>query len=131
MFYTVFWEEVGEALVAAFNAPFLSREEQPQLWEEARLGLIVLIWKGAGKPRDLVDSYRPLTLLNCDVHLVSKAMVLRWGPQLASVIDPGQTAFVPGRWIGDNAQAQVGAVEVFETAQLPACLVQPGLCQGL
>ena len=122
-FYTVFWEEVGEALVAAFNAPFLSGEEQPQLWEEARLGLIVLIWKGAGKPRDLVDSYRPLTLLNCDVRLVSKVMVLRWGPQLASVIDPGQTAFVPGRWIGDNALAHLGAVEVFETAQLPACLV--------
>ena len=38
----------------------------------------------------------------CDVKLVAKVMVLRMGNALDTVIDGTQTAFVPGRWIGDN-----------------------------
>jgi hypothetical protein len=97
----------GGALVAAFQASFLSEEAVPQLCGEDCLGLIVLIWKGLAKPRDLVDSYGPLTLLNYNVCLV-KAMVLRWGPQLASVIARCSAGPLWGGAAGEGTCIQAG-----------------------
>jgi hypothetical protein len=36
------------------------------------MGLIVLIYKGGGQPRADPNSYRPITLLNCDVKIAAK-----------------------------------------------------------
>ena len=99
-FYTAMWEVVGEPLVAAFNYSF--QQPELRLSETQRLGLITLIYKGGGKPRANPASYRPITLLNCDLKIVAKVMVHRFGPACASLIDETQTAFVPGRDIADN-----------------------------
>ena len=64
-------------------------------------GVITLLYKGKGA-RSSLDNYRPITLLNSDYKLLAKALATRLGPALQHVIDPTQTAFVPGRWIGDN-----------------------------
>jgi len=107
--YSAFWADISDWMIAAFNSVFLdSTQAQPQLSTSQRLGLITLIYKGGGKPRQLPDSYRPITLLNCDLKIVAKAMVMRWGPVLPSVIDTTQTAFVPGRQITDNRSLPPG-----------------------
>ena len=121
--YKAFWVVVAGPLLVAFNEPFLSAAAQPQLGWSARLGLIVLLYKMGGKPRDDTDSYRPLTLLNSDVKLVAKVMAGRFGIPLDSVIDASQTAFVPGRWIGDNVLEHLEAVEYYPAAQESACIV--------
>jgi hypothetical protein len=59
-----------------------------------------------------VASYRPITLLNADYKLVAKAIVLRIAAALDSVIDETQTAFVPGRWIGDNVLCHMGIIDM-------------------
>jgi exonuclease III len=63
-------------------------------------GLITTLYK-AGERSDPAN-YRPITLLNSDYRLFAKVLARRLGPCLASVIDPEQTAFVPGRCIGEN-----------------------------
>ncbi len=47
----------------------------------------------------LLDNYRPITLLNSDYKLLYECLATRFGPALQHVVDPTQTAFVPGRWI--------------------------------
>ena len=79
--------------------------------------------KEGGKPRDDPDSYRPITLLNCDVKLVAKVMMLRMGNALDTVIDGTQTAFVPGRWIGDNVLFHLEELEYVQATQAAACIV--------
>ncbi|KAG1652157.1 hypothetical protein FOA52_010257 [Chlamydomonas sp. UWO 241] len=56
------------------------------------------------KPGDAADpaNYRPITLLNTDYRLMSKVLAARLAPLLARSIPPEQTAFLPGRLIGDN-----------------------------
>jgi hypothetical protein len=49
-----------------------------------------------------ISNYRPITLLNTDYRLMTKVLALRLAPVLASVIGPEQTAFMPGRHIGDT-----------------------------
>ena len=122
-FYQAFWSLLEGPMIAAFNEPFLSADTSPQLSEGSQTGLVVLIYKEGGKPRDDPDSYRPITLLNCDVKLVAKVMVLRMGNALDTVIDGTQTAFVPGRWIGDNVLFHLEALEYVQATQAAACIV--------
>ena len=86
-FYHRFWPLLAGPMVAAFNEVFQSPDASPELSEMCRTGLIVLLHKGDGKPRDDPDSYRPITLLNCDVKLVAKVLVNRMGAPLDTVID--------------------------------------------
>lgn len=107
-FYTAMWDVIGDRVVAAFNHCFA---QGVPLAERQRLGLITLIYKGGGKPRSDPASYRPITLLNCDVKLAAKVVVHRLGPVLGKVIDPTQTAFVPGRDIADNVLLHLEEVD--------------------
>ncbi|KAG1676169.1 hypothetical protein FOA52_005010 [Chlamydomonas sp. UWO 241] len=56
------------------------------------------------KPGDAADpaNYRPITLLNTDYRLMGKVLAARLAPLLSHSIPPEQTAFLPGRLIGDN-----------------------------
>ncbi|PRW57871.1 Transposon TX1 uncharacterized 149 kDa [Chlorella sorokiniana] len=63
-------------------------------------GLITILYK-AGDRADPAN-YRPITLLCTDYRLYAKVLALRLNPCLADVIDREQTAFVPGRRIGEN-----------------------------
>jgi len=63
-------------------------------------GLITIVYK-RGERSDPAN-YRPITLLNTDYRLYAKVLALRLNPCLSAVIDPEQTAFVPGREIGEN-----------------------------
>ena len=123
-FYAALWQEVGDWLVAAFNQPYLDgQQQQPQLSDSQRLGLIVLIYKGGGQPRADPNSYRPITLLNCDLKIVAKVQVLRLGAALPSVIDPTQTAFVPGRQIADNVLCHLEEVDYLQQVQQPGVIL--------
>jgi hypothetical protein len=48
-----------------------------------------------------VASYRPITLLNSDYRVLWKVLAARWGPALDKIVGQEQTAFLPGRHIGD------------------------------
>ena len=130
-FYIAFWMLVGEPMVEAFNHAFVLQQQmqlqqqqaQPQLSARQRLGLVTLIYKEGGKPRELADSYRPITLLQCDVKIVAKVMVRRFSPGLCSVIDSTQTAFVPGRTAADNVLLHLEEVDYLAGEQLPGCIV--------
>ena len=63
-------------------------------------GLLIVLFK-KGDPLD-VANYRPITLLNTDYRLLAKILVARLAPPLAKTITPEQTAFLPGRHIGEN-----------------------------
>ena len=121
-FYRQFWSAVEAPLLAAFNEPFTSAATAPSLSPSQRLGLLTLIFKKGGKPRDDVDSYRPITLLNSDYKIVSKAIANRLALALGHVIDDTQTAFVPGRWIGDNVLFHLEEVDYLQHTQQPGCI---------
>lgn len=66
-------------------------------------GLITILFKSGDRtnPAD----YRPITLLSTDYRLYALILARRLGPSLPHIIDPEQTAFVPGRLVGDNVMA--------------------------
>ena len=63
-FYSKFWVDVVPMSTAALNEAFDSPDGMLTLTQ--RTGVITLLHKSDEKPADLLDSYRPITLLNCD-----------------------------------------------------------------
>ena len=63
-------------------------------------GLITVLFK-SGEPH-LPSNYRPITLLGTDYRIFAKVLANRLRAVLSPIIAPEQTAFIPGRCIGDN-----------------------------
>jgi hypothetical protein len=55
-----------------------------------------------GGPRNTLNSWRPITLLNMSYKVFAKTLQLRLQPILMEVISPDQSAFLPLRFILDN-----------------------------
>jgi exonuclease III len=65
----------------------------------------------------LPANYRPIALLNTDYRLLSRVLVARIGQPMAQVVGMEQSAFLPGRCIGDS---------VLFLQSLPALLARQG-----
>ncbi len=128
-------------MVAAFNEAFREGDDAC-LSDSQRTGIMALLHKGDNKPVDELSSFRPITLLNCDYKLVARVLVRRLTPMASTVVDATQTAFLPGRWIGDNilnhleeidycqAEGQPGCIVVLPCFSVQSCHSQPPLIHG-
>ncbi len=128
-FFSQFWEVLGPKLLAVLQDAFQAQHGLC-LPTSMTQGVITLLYKGKG-PKAMLDSYRPITLLNSDYKLLAKALATRFGPALQHVVDPTQTAFVPGRWIGDNVLCHLEEVEYLQQTGQPGCMVFVGFQQGI
>ena len=75
--------------------------ENGQLSISQRRGVITLIPKEESSLIEL-KKWRPITLLNVDCKIASKAIAKRIEPILPLLIHEDQTGFVKGRYIGEN-----------------------------
>ena len=84
-------------MVESFN--FAKVKKQMSI--EQRRGIIVLIPKKKKDPLYL-DNWRPLSLLNVDYKIATKAIARRLEKVLPEIINEDQTGYVKGRFIGEN-----------------------------
>ena len=91
-FYKVFWPTLGHLLVNSLNSSF----EIGELANSQKQGIIKLIEK-KHKDKRHIANWRPISLLNVDVKIASKALTLRLGKVLSDIISPDQCAYVKGR----------------------------------
>ena len=115
-FYSAFLPDLAPVLLAAFQETFAAIDDPSPLTPSQRLGLIVRIYKGGGKPRDRCESYRPITLLNCDYKLLARILVNRMNSPVNDLLSVTQTAFVPGRDIVDNVLHHLEEVDWLESS---------------
>jgi hypothetical protein len=85
-FYRAFWGLVGQQLHDCCQEAFESPEEDA-LTASQKVGVITLLFKGKGLPRDQPSSYRPITLLNTDYKILARALACRWGSAADEVVD--------------------------------------------
>lgn len=96
-FYKAFAGTIATLLTNSYNA-LPNGETTP---EEFSLGTVVLIFK-KGDP-ELLENYRPITLLNCDSKILTKVISWRLRTSIGRIIGPFQYGFTPGRKSEDNA----------------------------
>ena len=95
-FYLNFWSGLGPLLVDVFNESLSDGE----LCESMKSSVTRLVYKRDDR-KDL-KNWRPISLLNVDYKICSKAFSLRLARVLSSIISPDQTCSVPGRSIASN-----------------------------
>lgn len=96
LFYHRFWHIVGHAVTTVVQRAF----SEGQLPEGVNETLINLIPK-VDHP-DSITQFRPISLCNVIVRIISKVLVGIIRPLLHKLVSPNQSSFIPGRQTSDN-----------------------------
>ena len=98
-FYVKFWDLLGPYLVRVFNSCFINSE----MCDSMKMSHTRVVFK-KGDAKNL-KNWRPISLLNVDYKICSKALSLRLAKVLEFIVSPDQTCSVPGRKITSNLHA--------------------------
>ena len=105
-FYLAFWTEIGPKLAECLN--FCKNKGQLSLSQ--RRGMITLLEK-KGKDSTQIKNWRPVALLNTDYKILTKSISRRLEKHIANLINPDQSGFVSGRYIGKSIKFVVDIIE--------------------
>ncbi|CAL5349484.1 unnamed protein product [Camellia sinensis] len=95
-FYQQFWDVVGLTLTTVIQQMFASGDISTYLNKT----LITLIPK-VDHPSTM-NHFRPISLSNVTMRILSKILVFRVRPFLTKLVNPLQSSFIPGRQATDN-----------------------------
>ena len=96
-FYSFFWDLLSDTMVNSFNYGF----QKGELTISQRQSIIRLIPK-KDKNLSRLANWRPISLLNVDYKIATKALALRLKKVIPSIINDAQTGYMEGRFIGEN-----------------------------
>ena len=83
-----------------------------------RRRIITLIPK-ENKDKTLLDNWRPISLLNTDYKIATRAIALRISKILPSIIHSDQTGYVKKRFIGQNIRLISNVIEPCQDSKIP------------
>jgi len=117
-FYIHFWSNVGGLL---FNS-FMEGKSRGVLSPSQRQAIIKLLAK---KDRDkrYIENWRPISLLNVDTKILSKTIASKLKTVLPTLVKSDQTAYVPGRFIGESCRLISDVIEIADKLKLDGWLV--------
>ena len=117
-FYKFFWVDL-KPFIYAMCCESYDRGTMPQTLKE---GIIVLLPK-SNKPKDMLKSYRPITLLNVCYKIISGAIAEKLKSVLKLTIDSCQTAYLKGRYIGDNIRMLYDIIQHMNQEQISGVML--------
>ena len=105
-FYKVFWAEIGRNLVDSLNYSY----HHGELSTTQKQAVITLLEK-KNRDRRLIKNWRPISLVNVDAKIGSKAIAKRLEKVLPQIIHFDQYAYVKGRTIFDAVRTIDDVIE--------------------
>ncbi|KAF7822054.1 reverse transcriptase [Senna tora] len=115
MFFQRFWPVVKDELIASVKSFF----DRGYLLKELNQTLITIIPKNQC-PEQFKD-FRPITLCNVIVKIISIVLVIRMQPLMQRVIAPNQNGFVKGRAISDSILLASELMTFIHKARITCC----------
>ncbi len=91
------WSFYGDILLNSWNHAISTSMLAPS----HRESVICLLGK-KGKDKRHIGNLRPITLSNCDIKVITKAITKRCSSMINHILNPLQTAYIPGRIVHDN-----------------------------
>ena len=117
-FYEAFWNEIKHVFLKSLK----QAKEKGQLSISQRQAVIKLIEK---KDRDkrYIKNWRPISLLNVDTKIISKALAAKLKKVLPTIISSNQTAYVNKRCISESGRLISDITEVCDKQNIEGNLV--------
>ena len=84
--------------------------------------MITLIEK-KGKDRLFLENWRPISLLNVDVKIMSKVIATKIKNVLPTIVYHNQTGFINGRYIGETARSIFYLMNLTLSKNIPGLLI--------
>ena len=116
-FYNIFWNDIADFLLGSINYAY----KTGQLSVSQKRGIVKLIPKKDAEP--YVKNWHPISLLNCNYKLATKAVANRLKQVLPKLIDNNQTGFLKGRFIGENIRLIDSVINFTAAKNIPGLLV--------
>lgn len=104
-------------LTAAFNEIEESQNDHPEFTK----GLMHLLYKKKEKTK--IENYRPITLLNTDYKIMTKAISMKLGKIASELIHPNQAGFVPGRSLFDQVKLSQMVLDFADIDEKNGCII--------
>lgn len=121
-FYQKFWNKIRGLLFQVYTISL----EEGELHQTAYEGILTLLPK---KDRDILrlKNWRPLSMLNNDYKILSKALANRMQLVMPRIIDEEQCGFMKNRFIGDNILSLQSIIQYLHDSQQEAWLMTADL----
>lgn len=116
-FYRTFWDILKQPLIECYKHSY----EVGQLSESQKRAIITLIYKKGDKK--LLKNYRPISLTNADYKILAFTLANRLHKVIEKLIGKQQTAYIKGRFIGNNIRSVLDIVEYTEKYKIPGLLL--------
>ena len=100
-FHKTFWPVISDSFMNCNNECF---EKGRAMSSSQKLAIITLIEK-KWKDRSLLENWGPISLVNVDTKIMTKATVSRIKEVLPDIIHPNQTGYVKDRFIGETIRS--------------------------
>nr|CAB3264534.1 pol-like protein [Phallusia mammillata] len=117
-FFKTFWDDLKDLFCDAWQYS----EKMGHFSPVQRQGVVTLIPK-PGKDKQYVTNYRPITLLNADYKIVSKAVNNRIKLNLHHLVKADQNGFIKGRFIGDNLRLLFDIIDYADFYKCPGAIL--------
>ena len=104
-FYKLFWHDIKEI----FYASLLQSIDDGMLSFSQRSAVISLIYKKGEKEN--LKNYRPISLTNVDYKIFANILAIRLQKVADRIIGREQSAYIKGRYIGENARIIIDTFE--------------------
>ena len=116
-FYKIFWNDIKHFLIDSLNCSY----ETKSLNEIQSQSIITLLPK-SDKDTTHLKNWRPISLLNTDYKIATKAIANRIKSVFPKIITGNQTGFIKGRYIGENVRILEEILEYVENKNIPSLL---------
>ena len=117
-FYKYFWTDIKDFLYASV----CYSRQVGELSSSQKQAIIKLLEKRE-KDKRFIENWRPISLLNVDTKIISKALACRFLPVLPSIISPDQTAYVKGRYIGESIRLISDVLDTSKKLNIPGYIL--------
>ena len=112
-FYKMFWEHLKSPLLNSL----LYSKIVGELSTSQRQAIIKLLEKKE-KDKRFINNWRPISLLNVDTKIISKALSFRLKKVLPFLVNHDQTAYVNGRFIGESTRLISDILEITDSQSI-------------
>ena len=112
-FYVAFYQFIDKYFIDSANYSFRVGELSPS----QKQAVLTLLEK-MDKDKRSIQNWRPISLLNVDAQIISKVLATRLKKVISFLVTSDQTAYIPGRFIGESARLISYILEYTDAAQL-------------